>query len=149
MSAKWPIPKYIGGVPERPKGTDCKSVGEAFGGSNPPPSTNTLTWRGPMRGRQAFFILSLSSGTAARERLKADTSWIVTFFYDCLTTLSSSMISLCYHKVGALKGCNLRASCKRPLYAPRGIHPLKGHEALGYDCSNGWAASLHDVFLRE
>jgi hypothetical protein len=29
----------IGGVPERPKGTDCKSVGEAFGGSNPPPST--------------------------------------------------------------------------------------------------------------
>jgi hypothetical protein len=29
----------LGGVPERPKGTDCKSVGEAFGGSNPPPST--------------------------------------------------------------------------------------------------------------
>ena len=29
-----------GGVPERPKGTDCKSVGEAFGGSNPPPTTN-------------------------------------------------------------------------------------------------------------
>ena len=28
-----------GGVPERPKGTDCKSVGDAFGGSNPPPST--------------------------------------------------------------------------------------------------------------
>ena len=28
-----------GGVPERPKGTDCKSVGSAFGGSNPPPST--------------------------------------------------------------------------------------------------------------
>src|SRR5437867_1525050 len=32
----------IGGVPERPKGTDCKSVGEAFGGSNPPPSTIQL-----------------------------------------------------------------------------------------------------------
>ena len=28
-----------GGVPERSKGTDCKSVGDAFGGSNPPPST--------------------------------------------------------------------------------------------------------------
>ena len=28
-----------GGVPERSKGTDCKSVGNAFGGSNPPPST--------------------------------------------------------------------------------------------------------------
>ena len=28
-----------GQVPEWPKGTDCKSVGSAFGGSNPPPST--------------------------------------------------------------------------------------------------------------
>ena len=28
-----------GGVPEWSKGTDCKSVGEAFGGSNPPPTT--------------------------------------------------------------------------------------------------------------
>jgi hypothetical protein len=30
----------LGGVPERSKGTDCKSVGHAFGGSNPPPSTS-------------------------------------------------------------------------------------------------------------
>ena len=29
----------VGEVPERPKGTDCKSVGDAFGGSNPPLST--------------------------------------------------------------------------------------------------------------
>jgi len=29
-----------GGVPERSKGTDCKSVGYAFEGSNPSPSTN-------------------------------------------------------------------------------------------------------------
>ncbi len=28
-----------GGIPERPKGTDCKSVVVDFGGSNPPPST--------------------------------------------------------------------------------------------------------------
>ena len=28
-----------GGVPERPKGADCKSAGDAYGGSNPPPST--------------------------------------------------------------------------------------------------------------
>ncbi len=28
--------KYYGEVPEWPKGTDCKSVGIAFGGSNPP-----------------------------------------------------------------------------------------------------------------
>ena len=30
-----------GEVPERPKGADCKSVGNAFGGSNPPLSTIT------------------------------------------------------------------------------------------------------------
>ncbi len=29
----------FGGVPERPKGADCKSAGSTFGGSNPPPST--------------------------------------------------------------------------------------------------------------
>ncbi len=28
-----------GGVPERPKGADCKSAGSAFEGSNPSPST--------------------------------------------------------------------------------------------------------------
>ncbi len=30
---------FLGGVPEWPKGSDCKSDGFAFGGSNPPPST--------------------------------------------------------------------------------------------------------------
>jgi hypothetical protein len=28
-----------GGIPEWPKGADCKSVGSAFDGSNPSPST--------------------------------------------------------------------------------------------------------------
>jgi hypothetical protein len=32
-------PLAFGGVPEWPKGSDCKSDGSAFGGSNPPPST--------------------------------------------------------------------------------------------------------------
>ena len=31
-----------GRFPEWPKGTDCKSVVFDFGGSNPPPPTNTL-----------------------------------------------------------------------------------------------------------
>ena len=31
-----------GGVPEWPKGTDCKSAGYAYGGSNPPAPTNSL-----------------------------------------------------------------------------------------------------------
>ncbi len=30
----------VGEVPEWPKGADCKSAGAAFGGSNPPLSTN-------------------------------------------------------------------------------------------------------------
>jgi hypothetical protein len=30
---------FVGGVPEWPKGADCKSAGSAYGGSNPPPST--------------------------------------------------------------------------------------------------------------
>jgi hypothetical protein len=30
----------LGGVPERSKGSDCKSDGTAFEGSNPSPSTN-------------------------------------------------------------------------------------------------------------
>ena len=46
-----------GGVPEWSKGTDCKSVGDAFGGSNPPPSTNIIgadQWIGAM-----FFLINL------------------------------------------------------------------------------------------
>src|SRR4051812_47272606 len=31
-----------GGVPERPKGTGCKPVGSAYGGSNPPAPTRSL-----------------------------------------------------------------------------------------------------------
>ena len=32
-------PIYYGWIPEWPKGTDCKSAGDAFEGSNPSPST--------------------------------------------------------------------------------------------------------------
>lgn len=32
-------PNILGGVPEWSKGSDCKSDGSAFGGSNPPPTT--------------------------------------------------------------------------------------------------------------
>ena len=31
--------QLFGGVPEWSKGADCKYAGEAYGGSNPPPST--------------------------------------------------------------------------------------------------------------
>ena len=39
------IIKY-GRIPEWPKGTDCKSAGNAFGGSNPPPPILNLISRG-------------------------------------------------------------------------------------------------------
>src|SRR3977135_1980812 len=32
----------LGGVPERPKGTGCKPVGSAYGGSNPPAPIRSL-----------------------------------------------------------------------------------------------------------
>jgi hypothetical protein len=35
----------LGGVPERPKGSDCKSDGVAFVGSNPTPSTRQFRFR--------------------------------------------------------------------------------------------------------
>ena len=35
------VTREYGGVPKWLKGADCKSVGSAFGGSNPPSSTKT------------------------------------------------------------------------------------------------------------
>ena len=38
-----------GGLPERPMGADCKSVGFAFEGSNPSPATQATTpWSAPV-----------------------------------------------------------------------------------------------------
>ena len=51
---------YLGEIPERSNGADCKSVGEAFGGSNPPLPTLTLTLTQshsgthPLRGSSSF-----------------------------------------------------------------------------------------------
>ena len=39
MRQRIPAPTEYGGVPEWPKGTDCKSAGYAYGGSNPPAPT--------------------------------------------------------------------------------------------------------------
>ena len=45
----------FGGVPERSKGSDCKSDGSAFGGSNPPPSTTSVSaQRADRRGRNEW-----------------------------------------------------------------------------------------------
>ena len=34
--------EMLGGVPKRSNGADCKSAGNAFGGSNPPPTTGRI-----------------------------------------------------------------------------------------------------------
>jgi hypothetical protein len=36
------VTEKYGGVPKWLKGADCKSVGSAFGGSNPPSSTKKM-----------------------------------------------------------------------------------------------------------
>ena len=41
-----------GGVPERPKGTGCKPVGSAYGGSNPP----APTWEGSKFGSNELTV---------------------------------------------------------------------------------------------
>ena len=45
---------FFGGIPERPKGADCKSASTSFDGSNPSPTT-ILKLRTSFRG--AFFLL--------------------------------------------------------------------------------------------
>ena len=42
-----------GGVPKRSNGADCKSVGLAFGGSNPPPTTSKSPQKGLERKSEA------------------------------------------------------------------------------------------------
>ena len=56
--------RFCGGVPEWPKGSDCKSDGSAFGGSNPPPSTTFIT----------TVIRSLHTGLYRGHRIMAITS---------------------------------------------------------------------------
>ena len=50
-----PIIGFIyGWFPEWPKGTDCKSAGDAFGGSNPPPPIFIIS-----RGRAVWKLVGL------------------------------------------------------------------------------------------
>src|SRR4051794_13760646 len=42
MPLGWTTFIPLGGIPERSKGTDCKSVGSAFAGSNPAPATSQI-----------------------------------------------------------------------------------------------------------
>ena len=44
---------FVGGVPERSKGTDCKSVATGFEGSNPSPSTAAMK-RAKEMGNEGF-----------------------------------------------------------------------------------------------
>ena len=54
-----------GGVPEWLKGTDCKSVGFAYAGSNPAPSTTMLGMVGPAPFRVLPMALGKRNGAVA------------------------------------------------------------------------------------
>ena len=59
-----------GGVPEWPKGADCKSVAFRFGGSNPPSSTSSS--QAVYRLRRTFFIASAAArGASVSSRRQA------------------------------------------------------------------------------
>jgi hypothetical protein len=57
----------FGGVPERPKGADCKSAGGAYGGSNPPPSTICAAFF----GRYVASVATEKSGSSSVARASA------------------------------------------------------------------------------
>ena len=56
-----PIIGSEGWFPERPKGTDCKSAADSFGGSNPPPSIPSVVTEGLLlsRGRAVWKLVGL------------------------------------------------------------------------------------------
>ena len=56
----------FGWIPEWPKGTDCKSAANCFGGSNPPPS---------IENKNIFILVCRSGGTGRRPGLKIP--WVV------------------------------------------------------------------------
>ena len=72
----------VGEVPERPKGTDCKSVGDAFGGSNPPLSTRFTMEKNsiedenlsPTRGGEFGSATPAESGEAERAKRSSTSS---------------------------------------------------------------------------
>ncbi len=66
----------FGGVPEWPKGSDCKSDGSAFGGSNPPPSTISLELSSVARLGRMRAGGSLTEPRSGGERCVA-TTWMV------------------------------------------------------------------------
>ena len=55
-----------GGVPERPKGTGCKPVGSAYGGSNPAPIIRTV----PKSG-----LIASATLCAAGDRASTPGAW--------------------------------------------------------------------------
>ncbi len=58
-----------GGVPERPKGTGCKPVGSAFGGSNPPAPTPTLARNNALAAGAPCRLGGDDTATQAQSRL--------------------------------------------------------------------------------
>ena len=62
------MPGAPGGVPERPKGTGCKPVGSAYGGSNPPAPTVFPAHGTPRISALALSVIAASGHGKARTR---------------------------------------------------------------------------------
>ena len=71
-----------GGVPERPKGTGCKPVGSAYGGSNPPaptplyPSRNRCVCTSFARAR-GYGMTKVAAALTSVEELARVCAWTV------------------------------------------------------------------------
>ena len=75
VRVRFPSPAPIGGIPERPKGADCKSAVADFDGSNPSPTT-ILNFRRPLDG---FFIASERKSACFKSRTYTN-KMVVGFF---------------------------------------------------------------------
>ena len=84
-----------GGVPEWPKGTDCKSAASSFGGSNPPSST---------RKKDFAFCKVLFSVKFALRRVKLLRSEIIIFDY-CEIAFGSLRANFISHFASAAGPC--------------------------------------------
>src|SRR3982751_2838576 len=65
-----PVPPH-GGLPEWPKGADCKSVGSAYEGSNPSPATPRYDGPRPVSGRGPSPLPAGRCGPVSGDRRRA------------------------------------------------------------------------------
>ena len=100
-----------GGIPEWPKGADCKSVVNDFGGSNPPSPTKTMN-----RPKRVGFLF-LQKGRWIRKGVKKTVRWTV--FPPWESPLKSRRIWYgCGLILICIYNCSLSQNIREPIWAP-------------------------------